>query len=282
MRDNPIRNLDDSSLDELLHSSLPLDEMRRRVIARITSFENSFRRRSPVLWVTTLVGPFLATGFLLASIGLISGWGLVNKFFWTGVLTFFVFGRFVILGGVEGDREGAWANYQMSPTQLFAMVTWMDFMVALFVTFHMGILFRIPWLGPKIAGLTSDSRFIMDQQPWIRRLAFLALVGFVIFPTSTTGSIGGSIFGRLLGLGRLRTLLGVVGGSVLGNGLMFVFAREINDLNDGPYGWLVNISGIAIVVCGVLWIEWHYRRAKRKYLAEHQRLADGQSPGSGT
>jgi hypothetical protein len=277
-----VANADDTSLDDLLHSDLPLGEMRQRVIARITAFERNFRRRFPLLWISTMLGPLAASGALLVTIGLVFGWGLAQRYFWAAVLTFFVFGRFVILGGVDEDATGWMARYGLSPGQLFGMVTWMDFAVALFVTFHMGFLFRIPWLGPKIAGLTSDSRFIMDQQPWIRRVAFGALVAFVVFPTSTTGSIGGSIFGRLLGLGRLRTLLGVFAGSLIGNGLMFLFAREFNELNTGPYGTLLKVSGICFMIAGVLWIEWRYRKAKRKYLESHMSRAADRPAGPGT
>ena len=128
-------------------------------------------------------------------------------------MAFFVLGRFIILMGFEGDVADKF-NVAMKPGELFAMVTYMDFMTALFVTFHMGFLFRMPYVGPKVATLVWDGKFIMDAQPWVKRMAFLGLVLFVIFPTSTTGSIGGSIFGRLLGLSRFLTVTGVLLGSI--------------------------------------------------------------------
>ncbi len=262
-------HLDDSSLENLLHADLTPEELRETLIRNITSFETSFRKKFPVLWLSTLVGPLVVTAFLLVTIGLTLGWTLANKFIVAAGITFFVLGRFVILAGVEGEKTGMLANIALSPGQLFAMVTYMDFLVALFVSFHMGFLFRIPWLGRKIAGLTSDSKFIMEQQPWIRRLAFVSLVGFVMFPTSTTGSIGGSIFGRLLGLGRLQTILGVFAGSILGNGLMYYFSREINALDQGPYSFLLKIAGILLMVAVLMAIESRYRNARQKYLADH-------------
>jgi uncharacterized membrane protein len=265
------RKLDDSSLEKLLDWDLSPDELRQMVIASITGFERSFRTRFPALWFSTLIGPVVLTVAVLCAVTLLFGWSLANKFIWAALITFFVLGRFVILAGVDGQQAGWMAEFSLSPMQLFAMVTYMDFIVALFVSFHMGILFRIPWLGPKIAGLTSDSKFIMEQQPWIGRLAFLALVTFVAFPTSTTGSIGGSIFGRLLGLGRVRTVFGVFAGSVVGNGLMYYFAREINDLYNGPYSLALKLSGIVLMVAGVMAIELRYRKSKQQYLAEYSK-----------
>jgi len=144
------------------------------------------------------------------------------------------------------------------------LVTYLDFIVALFVTFHMGVLFRIPKVGPKLAMLVWDGKFFMDSQPWIKRMAFAGLVGFVIIPFSTTGSIGGSILGRLLGLSRWTTVAGVLCGSVLGNGIMYVFARQINKyLEDN---WTFRIIGLLLIVVICFLLEWRYRAVKNRYI----------------
>jgi len=205
--------------------------------------------------------------------GLGYDWQMPRNYLWGALATFFIFGRFVILIGQDGqaisEAPGWFAELGLTPEQLFGLVTYMDVLIALFVAFHMGVLFRLPWVGSKIAGLASDGKFIMEQQPWLRRLAFFALVGFVVFPTSTTGSIGGSIFGRLLGLGRFRTVLGVMFGSVLGNSLMYFFAKEVNEWI-GPDSFWLKMAGILLLVVGVMFIELRYRKAKNKYLAEQQ------------
>ena len=102
------------------------------------------------------------------------------KFVWAAIATFVVLGRFVILTGQDPEaltaqNVGWWNELGLTSGQLFGMLTYMDLLIALFVTFHMGILFRVPWLGQKIAGLASDGKFIMEQQPWLRRLAVFAV-----------------------------------------------------------------------------------------------------------
>ena len=243
------------------------DALRRSLVASINEFEKSFRKNFPILWGASLVGPFLVTVAILVLMGMFGGWTLPGKYVTAALLTFFVFGRFVILGGTEGEVSG-WAEHiALTPAELFLMVTYMDFAVAFFVTFHMGILFRVPWVGEKIAALVSDGRFVMEHHPWIKRIAFLGLVIFVVFPTSTTGSIGGSIFGRLLGLSRWLTVLGVLCGSLIGNGLMYIFAKEINRYI-GPGNIWLKLAGVVILILACVFLEWRYRQAKKRHLGE--------------
>ena len=267
------RKSQEQAIHDLISEDLPPELLRQSLINSITDFEKSFRNNFPIVWFSTLLGPILGTIALLVGLGVFYDWDVPRKLVLAALATFFLFGRFVILIGQDssalGETPSWFSDLGLSPEQLFAMVTYMDVLTALFVAFHMGFLFRIPMAGPKIAGLASDGKFIMEQQPWLKRLAFFALIAFVIFPTSTTGSIGGSIFGRLLGLGRFRTVLGVMLGSVIGNGLMYFFAKEINEWL-GPDSLWLKLSGVLLLVAGVMFIEWRYRKAKNKYLAEQE------------
>lgn len=232
-----------------------------------------------MLWLTTLLAPVVVTTVLLIGLGLTQGWDYPQKLIGHALATFFIFGRFIVLVGTEGAAAATEATKEgfkvlLSPGELFAMVTYMDVMVALFVTFHMGILFRLPNIGPKIAMLVWDGKFIMDAQPWIKRMAFFGLVLFVIFPTSTTGSIGGSIFGRLLGLSRWLTVGGVLIGSILGNALMYAFSKQINQYI-GPENYWIKIIGIALLIALVFLMELRYHKVKNKFL-------DRQTPENST
>lgn len=248
------------SSDSKSESQDPQD-MRRALVTSFTDFEKGFRRDYPLFWWMSLIAPVVVTIAILLGMGLLlpDGWKLGGKLVSHALATFFVFGRFIILTGTDEA-----ANITMKPTQLFWLVTYMDFMVALFVTFHMGLLFRIPGVGPKIAMLVWDGKFVMDSQPWIRKIAYWGLVTFVIFPTSTTGSIGGSIFGRLLGLTRLATVSGVLIGSLLGNGIMWQFAEFINTyVKDSVW---IKVVGIGLILIAAFFFERRYRAAKQRYL----------------
>ena len=137
-------------------------------------------------------------------------------------------------------------------------------MAAIFVEFHMGIIFRLPYVGEKLAMLVWDGKQFLTNHRWIRRMAFVGLVMFVVFPTSTTGSIGGSIFGRLLGMGRVQTVIGVLMGSMIGNGIMWIFAKQINKYFDPQNIWL-KVVGVVILVALAVFIEIRYQKTKKKY-----------------
>lgn len=241
--------------------------------------EASFRKNHPIRWLSSLLGPFVLTATVLTVIYFLHGKEFVFSIVGQAVVTFVFLGRFVILLGQQGAAENA-IDY-LTPLQLCTMVTFMDFMTAFFVAFHMGIMFRIPLVGPKISELVSDGRFILTQFPNIRRWAFVGLVLFVIFPTSTTGSIGGSIFGRLLGLKKWTTVTAILIGSVIGNGIMFVFAEQINEhfpaLRDNI--WL-KLGGVGALVLVFLIFERKYKTLRQEYfakLSENQTSTDSDS-----
>lgn len=257
-------------MDSLEPNASDPESLRSELVRSFSSFETSFRSRFPMLWLVTLLAPVVVTVVLLVVLGLINGWDYPQKLVGHALATFFIFGRFIVLVGTEGAAsvvETAEKGFKvlLSPGELFAMVTYMDFMVALFVTFHMGILFRLPNIGPKIAMLVWDGKFIMDAQPWIKRVAFFGLVLFVMFPTSTTGSIGGSIFGRLLGMSRWMTVCGVLLGSIAGNALMYGFSKQINQYI-GPENYGIKIVGIVLLIALVFMMELRYRKVKNKFL----------------
>ncbi len=249
------------------------EQLRDQLHSMFSGFEKQFRAERPMLWRATLLAPVVVTALILGLLCLIHGPGYAMKVISQSLFTFFVAGRFVLLGGV--DAATANSPIAMRPSELFCMVTYMDFMTALFVTFHMGVLFRIPRVGPKLAMLVWDGKFFMDSQPWIKRMAFLGLVGFVIFPTSTTGSIGGSIFGRILGLSRWTTIAGVLTGSLIGNSIMYGFAKQVNKLvaND----WKLKLAGVAIIVVAMVLLEWRYRKVKNKYMQNQTAANDGET-----
>ena len=249
--------------------------LRDQLLSMFSGFEKRFRAEQPILWWATLFSPIILTVGVLGLLAVVQGPGYAWKCIYHAFVTFFLLGRFVLLVGVEGEASAAVAKIAMKPSELFFLVTFMDFIVALFVTFHMGVLFRIPKIGHKLAMLVWDGKFFMDSQPWIKRMAFAGLVGFVIIPFSTTGSIGGSILGRLLGLSRLTTVGGVLLGSVLGNGIMFMFAKQINKyLEDN---WTFRIVGLLLIVVICVLIEWRYRAIKNKYIQQQTANDDGET-----
>jgi len=253
-------------------------ELHRRSVEAFHEIETSFRKRYPLIWLFSLLGPFVLTAVLLVVIGLVWGPSVAQQYVSNAMAAFFIFGRFVILmGGQEGEGGGQVWDF-LSSRQLFVMLTYMDVMCALFVAVNVGVLFKIPLAGPRIEELVSDGHFLLRSQPWVRRVAFWGLVLFVIFPSSTTGSIGGSIFGRLLGLSRGRVVAAIAIGSIVGNGVMYLFSDILNQYidKDDP---VPKIIGVAIIIAVIAVLHFRYRRMKKLYMKSIEKRAESDSTG---
>jgi uncharacterized membrane protein len=235
------------------------ESFRAALVKSLTTSERAFYTRYPMVWWISLMGPAVFTLLVLVFIGVISGLAVVRKYVVSAFLAFFIFGRFSIPGATI-------IGTGITSEETCFMLIYMDLMVALFVSFHMGLMFRIPWVGPKLGALVYDGKYILDSHRWIKRFAFLGLIGLVVFPSTATGSIGGSIFGRLLGLGRSLTLFGIAIGTFIGNGIMYFFATQLEPYLD-PTSTPMRIGGLAIIVAFIVLIEFRYRQLKKRYAA---------------
>lgn len=247
---------------------------KQELLEAFYQFEKSFKQRFPVVWWSTLVGPWIVTGVLAGLIFLLAG----GRFFWqiltAAVVAFFFAGRFVIPLDAMANLKGL---DLLEPWHMFWMVTYQDVMVALFMAFHVGFLFRLPKIGPKIAELTVDGEMILSLQPWMRKATFFGLIAFIAFPLAATGSVGGAIFGRLLGLSRWATFWGSVIGAVLGNWAMLSLSKIMLSLFPKD-SLLVTLGGPALIVVIIILLERRYRSMKRQFLELRELHAEDHAP----
>ena len=140
------------------------------------------------------------------------------------------------------------------------IVLCIDTIWAVVLTWHAGILFHVPWLGVKLRAAVIEGGLLLKSNRWMRRMTVIAVLAFVMLPISSTGSIGGSLLGRLLGLSRTATLATVLIGSILGGGMMLGFAEAL-----AP--WFQNVSlttrygGIVLIVLMGFVLSRRYRRS---------------------
>ncbi|MEZ6108218.1 MAG: small multi-drug export protein [Pirellulaceae bacterium] len=234
----------------------------KHVMDSFDRFELSFRRDHPIIWGSSIVGPIVGTLVILGTIWVVAGFTYMNKVLAAAFVTFFFLSRFVMLTGENADESVSF----LTRGELFLMITYMDLIMAVVVTFHIGLMFKLPYIGEKIGQLVGDAQFIIKSSPWVRRLTFLGLVAFVMIPLAATGCIGGAVFGRLLGLSRGLTLLGLCLGSLAGNGVMYVGANWIHENIPLDNPWL-KYGGLALIVVVIVVVERGYQRLKRRYLA---------------
>lgn len=258
-------------------SAQPATPTSGELLARELAFGADLRRRQPVLWWSTLLGPFVLTALVLATLWVTKGWEFVAKLVGTALAAFFGLGRFVILLGsdaAKNDAAGIVADAEakrfqfLTSLELFAMVSWMDLCVATLLVFHAAFLFRIPRLGPGMLKLREEGEFFMQYQPWMRRFSILGLALFVAFPLAATGSVAGSIFGQLMGMTRRSIMLSIVLGTMIGNGGMYFFGGAIRKLGifDPSNPWNL-IAGVGVIIAVIAFLGWRYAKLKKKLAA---------------
>jgi uncharacterized membrane protein len=237
------------------------------------SDEAQFRRDYPLIWLLTLIAPIAITIAILLLIWELYGWSSVWRLVTAAAATFFLFGKFIILGGTEGGMVDGQASF--TSEELVCLVLYIDVMVASILAFHIGFLFRLPLVGPRLEGIVEDGRFVLQSNRWMKRAAFLGLVAFVTSPLAASGAIGGSILGRLLGMSRFATWVGTIVGNLLAIAWMYsggeVIARYIG--RDNPALWL---GGIAVFVGVIYLFNKRYQHLKAKMRSSI--AADSQTP----
>lgn len=241
---------------------------RDEMIATLEQFETRFRKEQFPLWLASLVGPWVATAIYLGLYYVIAGperaWALLVA----AALAFGAAGRFIIPLQQTIPNLGEWSRL-LTPEEMFWWVSFQDVMVALFLSVHIGFMFRLPFVGHKIAELTVDGELILSKQPWMRRFTFLGLLAFIAFPLAATGSAGGAIFGRLLGLSRWAIFWGSAIGGVVGNAAMYYLSKSVLKYlpQDNP---LVQWSGVLTVIAIIIFLERRYAKMKRQFLSDRQ------------
>ncbi len=237
----------------VLYQALP----RNQLFEQAVKSERGLRKKHPLLWWSTLLGPPVLTVGLLVALYVIRDPGYVPRLLATAAATVFFAGRFVILGGS--------AERFFSAGELSLLVFYMDVMVALPVIYHIGFLFKLPWLGSRLALVAMQSRDGLARHRWIRRMTFLATVGFVMFPLASTGSVGGGILARICGMSRLAALVAITLGSILGCGTMYMGAGLIRRYLQPDSPATIG-GGIAVIVAIIVLLTWLYRWALRTAL----------------
>jgi len=249
--------------------STPADRSARKreeMIVSLEHFETRFRQEQFPLWLATLLGPGVAAVLYLGMDYVVNGsehaWALMIA----AALAFGAAGRFIIPLQQTIPNLGEWSRL-LTPEEMFWWVSFQDVIVALFLSVHIGFMFRLPIIGHKIAELTVDGELILSKQPWMRRFTFLGLLAFIAFPLAATGSAGGAIFGRLLGLGRSAIFWGSAIGGVVGNAAMYYLSKNALKYlpQDSP---LVQWGGVATIVLIIIFLERRYAAMKRAFLQE--------------
>ena len=255
--------MSDKAPDPSHSHTIPTVREHEQLLESFLEFEKNFHKNYFPLWLGTLIGPGILTLVAFGIVYVVAGPKYCSQLLVATGASFAFLGRFSIITPFPG----------LTPDDLFWMVTFQDVMVALFFAFHVGFMFRVPWIGPKIAALSSDREFILAHQPWMKRMTFLGLLAFIAFPLAATGSVGGAIFGRLLGLSRWAIFWGSTIGAVIGNAGMLFLAEVVREYFP-PDSLIIKWGGLPIIISIIFFLERRYSKLKKAFETQKQMSAE--------
>ncbi|MEN8149991.1 MAG: small multi-drug export protein [Planctomycetota bacterium] len=209
-------------------------------------------------WKTVaLVTPLFVAILVPTSIGVFLGVEALQRFVANAFIASFFLGKFVIVKGIAGSGY--------TPMDYALLVIYLDMLVAAFLTFNLDYAYRIPYVGRRLEALQEYGQEVVAERPWVRKVTFLGVILFVMFPLTGTGAVGGSIFGRLLGLTRFRTLTGIFVGSVIGCAGMALLAEGVAALLPDEVRKSVwfEVIGVAFLVLLVLFLWLRSRKVEK-------------------
>ena len=220
--------------------------------------------RQRQLRVLTILAPVALTIALLVLAGVFHGAASVLDLIVGAIAIFTVLGKFAILG------SGLGSGY--SHLEIAFVVIYMDVMIATVLVLNLPRLYRIPRVGPVLEDLAEHGHYMLETRPWLGRITYLGVVLFVMFPLTGTGAVGGSIFGRLLGLGARRTLGAIAVGSVAGSMAIALFGNAIESVLTPEFrdSLTFKLTGIAVLGGLIALVWWRGRRLTLALRARRQ------------
>lgn len=175
----------------------------------------------PSVRVIMTVAPVLGFGVILLVGWILRGGATVGFLAAALLLSFIGLGKFVIWGSAIGAMfEGMAAHVDISSWILAGLVVYGDIGTCLVLMANMTLLYRMPVLGRHMATAHESGWYVLHSNPWMRRVAWFGVVGFVAAPFQCTGAVIGTVMSRILGMSRFGTITATVVGSAIGCSLL--------------------------------------------------------------
>jgi uncharacterized membrane protein len=188
---------------------------------------------------TLVLGPLVGFGLIVLVVGVLVHPGAAGFLLSVAAGTFVGGGKLVILAGaVEQAPVGHW--------EIAALVVYIDLATALGVIGGIQHLYGVPGLGGRLIDARDSSAELLQLNPWMHRIAFLTLAGFIAIPLNGTGALVGALLGRTMGLSRVAIVAATACGSVTASVALALagalWAERINALAERPYLGLLAVG----------------------------------------
>ncbi|PKL61169.1 MAG: hypothetical protein CVV31_12760 [Methanomicrobiales archaeon HGW-Methanomicrobiales-2] len=139
-------------------------------------------------------------------------------------------------------------------------LAFLDFAGGLFMAWNFPLVLRIPYIGPWVSRFTAAGRTFLDRRPWLERLYFVGLIAFVALPFDGSGSIVGSIVGRMLGMTKTEVLSCITIGGIIGSFAIALGIDYVVNLIPAGAGFWVSLAVFFLIGTALLVMYRSYSR----------------------
>jgi hypothetical protein len=204
--------------------------------------------------IASLSIPPLAVTALVVVVAALKGWAVAMAILGAFVLYLGIGASIVFVPTLTDTAATHFDTAALVGLACFYAVT-----TSFFWSYNLDLLERIPRLGPRFARIHDAAAATLHGHAWIRRWAMLGVALFVVSPLPASGSIGGSVVGRLVGLSRFVCFLAVAGASVFVVVVYAAFGGAVKALLEArglplPLRVALAVAALAAVVLVVRWL----------------------------
>lgn len=111
-----------------------------------------------------------------------------------------------------------------------------DICVSMFLIWNYDWVKKLPIIGPALERTEAKGRQKAEKTRWFSKATFILTTFFVFVPFSGSGGVGGTVFGRIVGLRPYRVLLAVALGSFIGSTGFAILSETLTNFlgSDNP------------------------------------------------
>ncbi|NLV26662.1 MAG: small multi-drug export protein [Methanomicrobiales archaeon] len=139
-----------------------------------------------------------------------------------------------------------------------------DIACCLFMIWNFELVCSIPYLGTLIQYLMKKGETQIRKHQWLERLYVVGLALFVFFPLQGTGSVSGSIIGKMLGLKSVEIFGSITIGSLLSSFLIGFSVYALNEYFDVNAWYIFGAVIILLIIIPVISFLLYRHRTRRR------------------
>jgi uncharacterized membrane protein len=146
-------------------------------------------------------------------------------------------------------------HLQLGTWQIAVWLIYLNIAAAFLYAYNLYLLERVPVIGPYLYRARLNAMTALETHKWIRRLAGVGVILFVLLPAPGSGQLGGCFVGRVIGLKR-RTVFLVV--SMAGTLVALAYAafgdyikRILDSADVGPW---IRVGGVLVMLVVVAFL----------------------------